>query len=207
MSSLLDESAVAENLEVDQAAADGNAPKYQYGAEQVEPGVLAGAGMSCHGNLVAGRSSLVVRRYQFVVSRWSFAPPSLCHPERSMSMSAANRHAESKDPSHGSSRGCLERSFHHDLHTSTSDKCGGPLTDRPPPRCSRASLGPSGSKTRTHTILPTYLLPRDHRHWRNACHHWALTVGDGAVHADHLSRFRRDQSHAPRQQINPFGIA
>jgi hypothetical protein len=35
--------------------------------------------------------------------------------------------------------------------SSASDKYGGPCTDRPPPKYSRASLGLSGSKTRTHT--------------------------------------------------------
>src|SRR5579871_246886 len=41
MSRLLDESSVAEDLQVDQAPADREAPKGQHGNEQVEPGVLA----------------------------------------------------------------------------------------------------------------------------------------------------------------------
>ena len=48
MSSLLDELAVAENLQENQTAADGDAPEHQYGAQQVEAEILAEAGISRH---------------------------------------------------------------------------------------------------------------------------------------------------------------
>ncbi len=45
VSGLLDELAVAEDLQEDQAAADDDAPEKKHGAEQVEPGVFAGMRM------------------------------------------------------------------------------------------------------------------------------------------------------------------
>src|SRR3974390_144905 len=47
---LLGELAVAEDLKVDEAAADRNAPKQQHAAEKIESGGLAGLGLrGCHG--------------------------------------------------------------------------------------------------------------------------------------------------------------
>src|ERR1039457_6706643 len=94
----------------------------------------------------------------------------------------------------------------------TLRQTGGPTYRRPPPRCRRASLGPSGSETRTHTRPTTQfanqsLLTRDHRHRGGACHYRGLSIGRRAIHADHLSRFRWDQTDAPGQHVNPLGIA
>jgi len=52
MSRLLDEPAVAENLEIDEPPADGHTPQQEHGSEKVEPGVLAGMGIIRHAEFV-----------------------------------------------------------------------------------------------------------------------------------------------------------
>jgi hypothetical protein len=85
-------------------------------------------------------------------------------------MSEANRHAESKDPYRVASRGGLERSFHP---TSTSDKHGGPHTDRPPPK-----IQPSFARRADECVHPyTILLAGNHSDRNRAGHDRSLPIG------------------------------
>ena len=106
-----------------------------------------------------------------------------------MPTSKANRHAQSKDPLR-----CI---------TQPIDKSGGPVTDRPPPN-SRASLGMSDECVRRYasTYCPGITVTGTALAITGPC-----ASPERAIHANHLSRLRRHQPHAPRQHINALGIA
>src|ERR1700722_16780771 len=119
-----------------------------------------------------------------------------------MSMSEANRHAQSKDPLHLRSTGRLAANFHHKPSSAPSDKHGGPFTARPPPKNIRASLGGRASRPSPHNLHPiSCLLPRQHHHRLCARHHRRIRIRGRAIHVDHLPRLLRHQPHASRHHI------
>jgi len=55
--------------------------------------------------------------------------------------------------------------------------------------------------------LHNSLLPRQQHHRLNARHHRRARIRGCAIHANHLPRLRRHQSHPPRHHVNPLRIA